>query len=926
MPAEARATTSAFHWLEEQFHRLAALEADVRAEEVESLRRSMPTLTQELEVLLRSELAGDGLATAAPCAETVDACAPGRQVGPYRLEREIGRGGMGVVYQALQEAPLRRRVALKVLAGSWDRGQLERFEGERLALARMSHPNVAVVFDAGSTQSGCPFLVMELVDGQPVTRAADAHRASVEQRVQLFCDVCLGVEHAHSKGIIHRDLKPTNVLAAWRDERPLVKVIDFGIAKSLLGPSGPMLTAAGEALGTPAYMSPEQESGEMASIDTRSDVYSLGVLLHELLTGRLPGREVGHGRAPSSTLAANDDSAVTAKRRGTTPERLASRLRGDLDWILLKALAERPRDRYQTVAELRGDLERHLASQPVTARPPSWLDRTAKLVRRNRAASALGVALVVTLVTALLMTLASLAQTRAAERAARDEAATAQRVTDLLVGLFRANLPERAKGRELSAREMLDLGWRETSEQLGESPLLRARLLRSLSEVYGNLGEMQSARQAAADSVAAARTLDGDGRELAESLRRFGWVLRRIDEPALAESSYREALALAESLQGEQGRLVAEVLSELGLVLKPGRPDEALELLQRARRIALSQRGCEDGETVILLSNIGSLKLRLRDYAGALAAFDVAAPLVDSHFGGDDPRVGTLQANRANALLSLGRYAESQVALEAALELDRRLLGERHPSVGQDLMELARVALKLGDLEAAVERASQALGILEAALGTDHPLSLLTRTARAEALVLQGALPEARRDLDVVLGGERSSDDQRSVATYALLTLAEVARLEGDFDRALDSARLAGESAAQRESSLQQERALWSRAHTLALQRAPEALDGFELALSSTASAAPAAQTALQEARFFGWWGCPGRALDALQRSVGLGLRDAAPTLEAAFEEARRSRRFTEVAAPLGEARATARGGSAEVTDGDHCSAAREAV
>ncbi len=899
MRTEAAGTASAFDWLENQFHRLAALGEAERCAELDRLRARTPTLTSELESLLLSELRGEGL----PAATWAGAAEGGREpadahrhIGPYRLEREIGRGGMGVVYEAEQSAPLRRRVAVKVLSGAWSALQLQRFESERLTLARMSHPNVAAVYDAGSTSSGCPFFVMELVDGTPITHAADACRADIEQRLHLFCEVCLGVEHAHSKGVIHRDLKPTNVLASVECGGPRVKVIDFGIAKDLREAACAELTVAGEALGTPSYMSPEQAGG--GELDTRSDIYSLGVLLHELLTGWLPQGPAAGPRRASRDLAANESSTDVARLRRTSVQRLASRLEGDLDWILLKALAHQPDDRYSTVAELRNDVERHLAALPVSARPPSLRDRAFKLARRNRLASGLVGVLALTVAAGLVFALVSLERTRAAERVAQSEARTAEQVTELLVGLFRANLPEAAKGRELSAKEVLERGRAQAKDQLAESPLLRARLLRTLSEVYGNLGDFAAARAAAEESVQASRTLQDDGADLAESLRRLGWVLRRLDEDELAESTYREALALTERLHGEDERTAA-VLNELGLTLKYGAPAEALKLLQRARRIDLEAGGTEG--TGILLSNIGSLQMQLRDFSAALAAFEEAAPAVRMQFGDDDPRVATMHANRALALTFLGRYPEAETALTAALELHRKLLGDSHPGVGQDLLELARVALRSGRLKTALDRAGNAVEVLDAALGTEHSLTRLARTIRAEALVLSGATEEARRDLDLVLNGPLDSDRQRSAVASAQLTLAGIERLEGDAGRALELAQRSLDSARRRSDTLQVEGALWSRAQTLAHARRPAAPVAYREALEATGRLARGAEVALQQARYFALWGCPQRSLELLERSVDLGLRTAVPRFEGALSEVRRSPRFDDIARNLGD-------------------------
>src|SRR6478736_4623193 len=368
----------------------------------------------------------------------------GTRIGPYKLLERIGEGGGGVVYMAEQEKPVRRRVALKIIKLGMDtKSVIARFEAERQALAMMDHPNIARVLDAGATETGRPFFVMELVRGFKVTEYCDANHLDTTQRLHLFIQICQAIQHAHQKGIIHRDIKPSNILVTLHDGVPVPKVIDFGIAKATEAQltEKTLFTAYAQIIGTPAYMSPEQAEMSGLDIDTRADIYSLGVLLYELLTGRTPFdpkqllqsgfdemRRTIREREPQRpstilTTLQNEELTATAQHRHVEPPKLISQLRGDPDWIVMKALEKDRKRRYETANALAMDIQRYLNNEPVVARPPSRTYRLQKLVRRNKAVFASGLAITLVLIFGLTTSTWLLLR----EREARKRAVEAER-------------------------------------------------------------------------------------------------------------------------------------------------------------------------------------------------------------------------------------------------------------------------------------------------------------------------------------------------------------------------------------------------------------------------------------------------------------------------------------------------------------------
>ncbi len=456
-------------------------------------------------------------------------------IGPYRLLRRLGEGGMGEVWEAEQQRPVKRRVALKLIKSGMASGEvLARFESERQALALMSHPSIAGIYDAGSSPGGRPYFVMELISGVPVTEYCDRHRLRVPERLELFIRICRGVQHAHHKGVIHRDLKPSNVLVQVEGDHPVPKIIDFGVAKATAQPltERTLYTELGRWIGTPEYMSPEQAEMSGLDVDTRTDVYSLGALLYELLTGTQPFaadelrssgfdemrrriREQEPAR-PSLRIDPEGSSSEAAARaaaasRGTEPGALGRELDGDLDWITMKALEKDRTRRYGSPAELAADLERHLEDRPVEASPPTLRYRLGKLIRRHRLGVAAGALAAATLMLGLIVAGFGLAT-------ARQEARNARQVADFLTGMFRS-LDPGAPVAATSVRDVLDQSVARLAGRFEDQPRVRARLLLAIGRANATLGSRAEARDLLEEALALQRRhLGTDHPELAATL------------------------------------------------------------------------------------------------------------------------------------------------------------------------------------------------------------------------------------------------------------------------------------------------------------------------------------------------------------------------------------------------------------------------
>jgi serine/threonine protein kinase/tetratricopeptide (TPR) repeat protein len=574
-------------------------------------------------------------------------------IGPYRITGLLGAGGMGVVYAAEQTEPVRRRVAIKLIrgVGAEQEEVTTRFAAERQALAVMEHPGIAKVYDAGTTADGEAYFVMEYLEGTPITEWCDTHAASTAERLGLFIAVCDAIQHAHQKGIIHRDLKPGNILVTEQAGSPLPKVIDFGIAKAIdlrLGEQS-LVTQHGQIIGTPAYMAPEQADSDGVDIDTRADVYALGVILYELLVGRLPldPQELGflpflaklvmrqtNPPTPSarlSTLAGEVD--VIAQQRHTDSGQLRRQVSGDLDWVTMKAIEPERERRYATASALGDDLGRHLRDEPVAARPPSTAYKMEKFVRRNRGAVLAGVLALLALVGGTITTAVGLVRAQREEARANREAATAGAVSDFLVDLFRSAQPSFEAGGGLTARDLIDHGVERVDSQLAGQPEIQARILATLGGAYHGLGFYD-----------AAEGLHRRALEAAESV--FG-----PEDPDLARYLYGLADAIPyNSPDGSRaGGTERRELAERALaILRTDVRHDTLDLFGSLTQVAWSQHAS------------GALDSALAKLDSASAVFDGALPPA-SQF-----RLGLRRA-KAHLLINADRDDEAIEVLEQLL-------------------------------------------------------------------------------------------------------------------------------------------------------------------------------------------------------------------------------------------------------------------
>jgi serine/threonine protein kinase/tetratricopeptide (TPR) repeat protein len=754
-------------------------------------------LRARIEALLRAHAeAGAFMAEDAPTRDTpatIDPLANGCRdtiLGPYKLLEPIGEGGMGTVYLAEQTHPVQRQVALKVVkAGLDSRPVLARFEAERQVLALMDHPHIAKVLDAGTTDTGRPFFVMELVKGIPITRYCDAHKLLPRQRLELFISVCQAVQHAHQKGVIHRDLKPSNVLVARYDGVPVVKVIDFGVAKAM----GPKLTERtlctefGAVVGTLEYMSPEQAEPNQPDIDTRSDIYSLGVLLYELLTGTTP---LEHKRlketpllellrvireeephTPSHRLDTVADLPAIAANCGLEPKKLSGLVKGELDWIVMKALEKDRNRRYETACALAQDVQRYLADEPVLACPPSKSYRLSKFARRHRgallAASLVVLALLAGIVGTGLGLLRAQRERQAAvqnARAARQREAETRTVLDFVESrVFAAARPEGQEGglgREVTLRQAVDAALPFVEQSFPDQPLLEARLRLTLGISYLYLGEAQTA----ADQFDKARAL------------------------------YREHLG------PEDPATLASMHNLANSYYQLGRYTEALQLREETLALRKAKLGPNDPDTLKSMWALAISYGTLSRFNDAVQLHEETLALREAKLGRDDPDTLASMQSLAITYADLGRYADAVKLRVEIRALREAKLGPNHPDTLVSMHNLAVGYRELGRPAEACELLQQTLELMQAELGPDHPNTFHSMHSLALSYHALGRHAEAQKLCEEALARQKAKFGPDHVDP--LRTMKSLASIYRALGRHTDALKLSRETLARMKAKL----------------------------------------------------------------------------------------------------------------------------
>jgi serine/threonine protein kinase/tetratricopeptide (TPR) repeat protein len=713
---------------------------------------------------------------------------PGTRIGPYKLLQRIGEGGMGAVYMAEQEQPVRRRVALKIIKPGMDSEQvIGRFEAERQALAMMDHPNIARVLDAGTTDSGRPYFVMELVHGVPITQYCDDARLSPRERLELFVPVCQAIQHAHQKGIIHRDIKPSNMLVTLYDGKPAPKIIDFGIAKATDQQltERTLFTQFGSIVGTLEYMSPEQAEFSALGVDTRSDIYSLGVVLYELLTGSTPlerERLLGTGYAeilkrikeedppkPSTRLSSSGTHrAAISERRKTEPAKLSRLMRGELDWIVMKALEKDRTRRYETANGFARDIERYLSGDPVEACPPSASYRLRKFARRYRAALAAVSAFAALLVLgAVVSTWQAFRATRAEQKAtaearravvaevrsrrerdravaaeaqakaegdnARRSAAEACAVLDFfedhILAAARPQGQEGGLGKDVTLRAAVDAAEPRIAEAFRDQPSVEAYVRDSLGVTYRYLGDPALAIRQQERAVELRKAALGpDHPDTLSSQNKLANVYKDAGRLDLAIPLYERTLAAQTARLGPDHPDLLAIQNNLAMAYSEnGRLDRAIPLLERTLKSQVDWLGPDHPDTLTTQNN---LALTYKDNG----RLDLAIPLLErtlaawtSRLGPDHPDTLNSQDNLASAYRANGRLDRAIPLLERTLAARTSRLGPDHPGTLRSQYHLALAHKDAGQLDRAIPLFERTLNSQTSRLGPDHPDSLLTQ-------------------------------------------------------------------------------------------------------------------------------------------------------------------------------------------------------
>lgn len=747
----------------------------------------------------------------------------GDKVGPYIIGKRIGEGGFGVVHRARQEEPVKRELAIKILkAGFGSRAVLARFEGERQALARLTHPSIARIIDAGATAQGVPYFAMELVEGEPITTYCDQRKLPIEARLRLFGRVCHAVQHAHQKGIIHRDLKPSNILIADVDGQPLPKVIDFGIAKAIDEPltDSSIVTMAHQVIGTPRYMSPEQASFAPGAIDTRSDIFSLGVILYELLCGTTPlSDETLRGVAlsdlarllresrfpkPSTRLStAVDARDAAARARAAQPDRLERQLASDLDWLVMRAIEPEPERRYQTALAFARDIERYLAHEPIDARPPGRAYLARKFMRRHRVPVVAGAVVSLALLTGLGFALYGLDRAARDRDAAEASLAEATAVTDFLSRTL-SSVDPAAKGKDVKVADLLV----DASEQLHESfkgtDATKGRLHHVIGTAFWALGDWKNAEREMRSSVLLRETALGpiSPGTLTSLANLSAIVYEQGDVQRALPLSQRVVDGLLASV-GEENQQTIGAMSNHSLMLKAaGNIDQAYDMQRRVVELNEKVFGPDHGRTIGSIHNLGNTLLDLDRPDDAEAMLLDALRRGERALGADAPETVLARESLATFYHKLNRHTEARPLMTAVVDDRRRIYGDTHPQTLLAIYNLGANAMSMDEFDRAVPLFAEVLRASPSVIPARHPVTQATITNLAIIHQKIGwermdpALTDKMAEISRLVGDQNVSIGYRNVVAVVMASLEPESARDPEFAR-----RIADRVCAEAESS-----------------------------------------------------------------------------------------------------------------------------
>ena len=783
---------------EAEFDAFFDLSESKKKERLETLREESPQLYEDLKNLLElaensqnfleegrdkylNTLFKDLAAESAP--ETEEDFVP-RKVGRYKLLKPIGRGGMGNVYLAERvDGLFERKTAIKFVRTELNNREVKkRFNREKKIQASLDHPSIARLYDASTDEHGVPFLVMEYVDGHPITTYSNENQLSVKQRVELFISVCQAVQYAHQNLIIHRDLKPSNIMVNPEGE---CKLLDFGIAK-LLDQSGdlPELTRSGQQYFSMKYAAPEQIQNR--PVNTLTDVYSLGVLLYQLLTGSLPYTITEQTTYGEFERKICDEPVPKPSSIVRKSKDLYKQLQGDMDNIILKSLEKSPDRRYRSAEALADDLKRYLHNLPVSARPVGVVYRSRKFIQRNKKISSFATVLLIMILSGLYYHTTEISEERDIAEIQRDlaelEAAKTARVSEFVVSLFEQSDPYSSSGKELTVGNILAQG-RDRIETLDEAPLVQAEMYMVLARVYRSLAEHETAHNLSGQALTLLENQAlPDSVSLASAWTMRAYTLSSLGRYGEAEEAHRQALELTSP---ENKPVMAERLNNLGLaVFSLGRLGESQELLEEAlnlRRAELS----ESAELAASLNNLALVLAAQDKRKEAEPLYRAALEMRQSVLGNEHPTTTYSMTNLATLLDQMNHLEEAEAGYREALRLRRNIFGDDHPAVASVLYQIGWLQSRRGQLDQARVHLEEALEIRSRVLGADHPSTAVILNAVAVVATDMGEVDQAEQWLRRALSIYRSvfGDSHHDIA-LVIGNLGKTMQVKGNFNEA----------------------------------------------------------------------------------------------------------------------------------------------